>query len=118
MNERILIVDDEENIGRLYADELSLDGFDVSLANSGESALEAVESTVPDLVVLDIKMEDMSGLDILGQLKQRNRDLPIILNSAYSTYKDDFMSWLADAYVVKSSDMRELKTKIRELLAI
>lgn len=118
MHEKILIVDDEENIGRLYADELSLDGFDVLVANSGESALTAIEDAVPDLVVLDIKMDDMSGLDILGQLKQKNRDLPVILNSAYSTYKDDFMSWLADAYVVKSSDLKELKVKIRELLAI
>ena len=118
MTGRILIVDDEENIRKLYAEELTADGYDVSTAGSGESALESVETECPDLVVLDIKMADVNGLDILGSVKGMNRNLPVVLNSAYTTFKNDFKSWLADAYVVKSSDMSELKARIKELLVI
>ena len=52
---------------------------------------------------------------IVGRI---NKDLPIILNSAYSTYKSDFQSWLADAYVVKSSNLEELKRKVKELVSL
>ena len=117
MPERILIVDDEENIRKLYAEELRADGYEVSVADSGDSALESMQAESPDLVVLDIEMADVDGLDVLSSLKEIDRDLPVVLNSAYTTYKTDFKSWLADAYVVKSSDTEELKTKIRELLA-
>lgn len=118
MPERILIVDDEENIRKLYAEELRADGYEVSVADSGDSALKSIQAEPPDLVVLDIEMPDVDGLDILSSLKEKNRNLPVVLNSAYTTYKNDFKSWLADAYVVKSSDTEELKAKIRELLAI
>lgn len=118
MNGRILVVDDEENIRRLYAEELAADGYEVAIAGSGESALQSVETERPDLVILDIKMRGINGLDILGIVKEMDRNLPVVLNSAYTTYKSDFNSWLADAYVVKSSDMSELKAKIRELLVI
>ena len=118
MDKRILIVDDEENIRKLYSAELSADGFQVMTADSGEAAIQTIEEDEPDLVVLDIRMTERDGLDILGSLKKRNGELPVVLNSAYGTYKDDFNSWLADAYVVKSSDLVELKTKIRELLQV
>jgi DNA-binding response OmpR family regulator len=118
MQHRILVVDDEENIRRLYEEELAAEGYQVSMADSGRAAVESLASEPPDLVVLDIKMADMDGLDVLGNLKGIDRELPVVLNSAYSTYKNDFRSWLADAYVVKSSDTRELKAKIRELLAV
>jgi two-component SAPR family response regulator len=71
-----------------------------------------------DLVVLDIKMEGRNGLESLSDFRRVNKDLPIILNSAYSTYKSDFQSWLADAYLVKSSNLEELKRKVRELISL
>ena len=70
-----------------------------------------------DLVVLDIRLEGMDGIDCLRTIMEKRRDLPVILNSAYSTYKQDFASWMADAYVVKSADLTELKDKIKECLA-
>lgn len=118
MPKKILIVDDEENIRKLYTAELVAEGYEVSVAESGQSAIETVEDKPPDLVVLDIKMSEENGLDVLGSLKKKDRNLPVVLNSAYSVYKDDFNSWLADAYVIKSSDLNELKTRIRELLAV
>ena len=118
MSSKILVVDDEENIRKLYTAELTAEGYEVSSVDSGEAALDWVAKEAPDLVVLDIKMAERDGLNILGSIKRDNRELPVVLNSAYSIYKDDFNSWLADAYVVKSSDLDELKTKIREILSI
>jgi len=61
-------------------------------------------------------MPAMDGLEALGRILGLKKDIPVILNTAYSNYKDDFMSWAADAYVVKSSDLTQLKTTIREVL--
>lgn len=112
----ILVVDDEDHIRKLYEKELAEEGYQVRTASRGEEALRMVESFPPDLVILDIKLKDQDGLEILGDLKRINQKTPIILNSAYSTYKSDFQSWLADAYLVKSPNLDELKKKIKELI--
>ena len=118
MPRRILVVDDEENIRKLYSEELTAEGYDVSVAASADAALEFLKREPADLVVLDIKMDEEARLDVLGSVKELMHDLPVVLNSAYTVYKSDFRSWLADAYVVKSSDMNELKSRIRELLTV
>jgi DNA-binding response OmpR family regulator len=118
MAAKIMVVDDEENIRKLYEAELTAEGYSVAVASTGETALELLETDPPDLIVLDIKMDDKDGLSVLSSIKERRRDMPVVLNSAYSTYKRDFNSWLADAYVIKSSDLAELKTKIKELTAV
>jgi len=112
----ILVVDDEEHILKLYQKVLTDDGFQVKLAKSGEQAVQMAKEEEVDLVVLDIKMEGLSGLETLAELRKNRRNMPIILNSAYSTYKSDFQSWLADAYLVKSSNVEELRLKVHELL--
>lgn len=112
----ILVVDDEEHILKLYQKVLIDDGFQVKLANSGEQAIQMAKEEEIDLVVLDIKMEGLSGLETLSELRKNRRNMPIILNSAYSTYKSDFQSWLADAYLVKSANVEELRLKVHELL--
>jgi len=113
---RLLIVDDEKNIRRLYESELAREGYEVASVESAEAALEAIEKDPPDLVVLDIRLEGMDGIDCLRSIMEKRRDLPVILSSAYSTYKQDFASWMADAYVVKSADLSELKTTIKTVL--
>ena len=114
----ILVVDDEEHILKLYEKVLTDDGFGVRLAKSGEQAIRVAKEEEINLVVLDIKMEGLSGLEILTELRKSKRNMPIILNSAYSTYKSDFQSWLADAYLVKSSNLEELRSKVHELLEV
>ncbi|MFH1336068.1 MAG: response regulator [Candidatus Zixiibacteriota bacterium] len=113
----ILVVDDEDHIRKLYEKELSEEGYQVRTTNNGEEALNIAQSLPLDLVILDIKMQGQNGLEILNDLKKINQNTPVILNSAYSTYKSDFQSWLADAYMVKSPNLHELKKKIRELLS-
>ena len=114
--ETLLIVDDEEHQRLLYQEELSEEGYQVILAGNGKEALERLSESVPDLIVLDIRMPIMNGLEALGKIIGKEKGILVIIHSAYSSYKDDFMSWAADDFVVKSSDLTELKRKIRELL--
>jgi CheY-like chemotaxis protein len=113
---RILVVDDETNICELYRRELEDEGYSVSVAMSGKEALEEVESNPPDLVVLDIQMPGMDGIETLEQIMGGDKGILVILNTAYSHYKDDYTTWGADAYVVKSSDTSKLKAEIKRLL--
>ncbi len=113
---RVLVVDDEQHILKLYEKELSEEGYAVRTTTSGEEALKMAREETPDVVILDIQLKDQNGLEILGGLRKISKDVPIILNSAYSTYKSDFQSWLADAYLVKSPNLDKLKEKIGALL--
>ncbi|MBW2113201.1 MAG: response regulator [Deltaproteobacteria bacterium] len=109
---KILIVDDEEHIRYLYAEELSDAGYEVVTAEDGHMLLEKIEREKPDLVVLDIKMVDYNGLDLLQDIRNRFYDLPVVLCTAYDTFKEDMKSIAADYYVIKSFDLSELKSKI------
>lgn len=113
---RILVVDDEKNICELYKRELEDEGYAVTVASSGKECLASVESNPPDLIVLDIQMPGMDGIEILEKLLGRDKGIPVVLNTAYSHYMDDFSTWGADAYVVKSSDTTKLKAEIKRLL--
>ncbi|MHB8066892.1 MAG: response regulator [Desulfobaccales bacterium] len=112
----ILVADDEEAIRHLISEELIDEGYRVLTASNAREALKMVETEPLDLVILDIRMPGMDGLEALPRILGMKEGLPVILNSAYSQYKESFMSWAADAYVVKSSDLTELKQKIKELI--
>ncbi len=109
---RILIVDDEEHIRYLYSEELSEAGYEVITADSGYKLLEKIEVEKPDLIVLDIKMLDYNGLDLLQDIRNKFYDLPVVLCTAYDTFKEDMKSIAADSYVIKSFDLTELKKSI------
>ena len=115
-NEAILIVDDEKNILDLYDQELRDEGYRTFLAQNGKECLEILKKEALDVIVLDIRMPKMDGLEAIGNIIDINNKIPVIINSAYSNYKDDFMSWAAEAYVVKSSNLSELKKTIKEVL--
>jgi DNA-binding response OmpR family regulator len=114
---KILVVEDERSLRLLYEQELSKDGYAVETAATAQEGLALVDSSKPDLVVLDIRMPGMDGLDALSRILERHPKLKVVLNSAYSSYKDNFMSWAADAYVVKSSDLSELRNTVKSLLS-
>jgi DNA-binding response OmpR family regulator len=115
---KIMIVDDEENIRFLYKEELEEDGFMVEVAQNGREALEKLPLFKPDLITLDIKMPVMDGIEALKRIRETERQIPIILCSAYGEYKQDITTWASDAYVVKCADLTELKTTIRKLLGL
>jgi two-component system response regulator (stage 0 sporulation protein F) len=116
MKKRILIAEDDDSLRLLYEEELEAEGYEVLTARNGREAIQQLEETRPDLILLDIVMPVMDGMEALGRILRKDRRIPIILNTSYSAYREDFMSWAADAYVTKSSDLTELKAKIRELL--
>lgn len=117
MMARLLVIDDEANIRLLYAQELGDEGHEVITAANVAEALSRLDEYSFDLVVLDIKLKSESGLDLLQQIVRERHHLPVILCSAFSCYKDDFSAWLADGYVVKSSNIDELKQEVEKVLS-
>jgi DNA-binding response OmpR family regulator len=115
---QILVVEDEPHLLELYQKELEDEGFKVITATDGEQAINLTKKALPDLVVLDIKINPAygGGLEVLKEIKTFDNKIPVVLNSAYATFRADFSSWLADAYIIKSSDLSELKRTIKELL--
>ena len=110
------MVDDEEHIRLLYKSELEEEGYKVILASDAREALEIVDRESLDLIILDIKMPGMDGIEAMQKIVGKKKSIPIIINSAYPHFKDSFMTWVAEEYVVKSSDLQELKDKIQQLL--
>ena len=113
----ILLVEDDKYQRLLYEQELRFEGYEIVTAADGKEALEKVQELPPDIVVMDISLPTMDGIEAMGRILSMNKEIPVIINTAYSNYKDSFMSWAADAYIVKSSDLSELKEKIKEVLA-
>jgi DNA-binding response OmpR family regulator len=112
----ILIVEDDSNQRLLLGEELAAEGYTILSAASGAEALAMLERTMADLIVLDIAMPGMDGLDLMGRLLGLNNRLPVVIHTAYSSYQDNFMSWAADAYVIKKSNLAELKATVRSIL--
>ena len=113
---KILIVDDEPHLRLLYETELRRAGYETMTASNAEQGLEYVDTMAPDLVILDIRMAGMDGVEALQRILDRDNTLPVILNTAYSSYRENFMTWSADAYVTKSADVDELIDTVKSLL--
>jgi len=113
---KILVVDDEESIRALYTEVLTSEGYEVITSGRCGEALRLIASAQPSGVVLDIRMGDCDGLDLLQEIRLAYPDLPIILNTAYDSYREDVKSIAADDYVVKSYDLSELKASLASIL--
>lgn len=116
-NATVLIVEDDALQRSLFEEELTDEGYRVVTAGDGREALAKAEAERPDLVVMDVNMPVMDGLDTLSRLLEVDRKIPVIIHTAYASYRDSFASWSADAYVVKNSDLTELKDTVKRLLA-
>ena len=113
---KILVIEDEKNLRLLYKQDLERDGYQVVTAATAPEGIAMVEAEHPDLVVMDIRLPGMDGLEAMSKVLEKHPRRPVVLNSAYSSYHENFMSWAADAYVVKSADTDELRARVRELL--
>jgi two-component system response regulator (stage 0 sporulation protein F) len=115
---RILIADDEEALQRLYKEEFEEEGYEVLLAGNGKEVLSLLEDPdhLPDLIVMDIRMPELDGISTLRVIKEKYPQIRVILCSAYSEFKQDFSTWASDEYVVKSSDLTELKEAAKRLI--
>ena len=113
---KIFVIEDEPSLRLLYRTELEGMGHEVTCLSNGREAMLRMNNDQPDLIVLDIMMPEGDGMEFLTRLLDHRMAVPVIINSAYSHYKNDFMSWAAEAYVVKSSDLSELKSEIHKAL--
>ncbi len=113
----VLAVDDEPGVLRLIKLELSLQGFRVVTADSGETAIRVAEEQRPDLILLDITMPDMSGIEVLRAVRERSA-APIIFLTARDRDSDKVrgLEGGADDYVVKPFSAEELAARIRAVL--
>ncbi len=120
---QILLVEDEESVREAFALRLTAQGYVVQTAGSGEYALARLRSFEPDILVLDLVMPNLSGLDVLAQVKQATPNLPVIVLTARGTIKDavEAMRLGAFDFVAKSIDMADLQYALHratDLLAL
>lgn len=113
---KILLVDDEESIQLVYREEFEDEGYVVISAVNGETALELFQNERPDIVILDIQMPGMNGIEVLRQMKMLDSSVPVILSSAYQEFMRDLGTWASDEYVVKSGNLEDLKSTVQKLL--
>lgn len=113
---RILIVEDERSLCLLYREELEKEGYQVTTVLDAASALQALDTEPFDLIISDIRLPGANGLEFIRSVMERRKNVPVIINTAYESYMQDFSTWAADEYVVKSGSLDELKKKIRVLL--
>ena len=115
---RILVADDERSLRELLAIVLRREGYDVQLAESGDTALAALKRGPVDLLISDIKMPDMSGVEVLRAAKASDASVPAIMMTAYASTETavEAMRLGACDYLIKPFDLDELKLKVREKL--
>jgi len=116
-NPHIIIVDDEAPAREMVGDYLKMHGFNVTLCDGGKSLRGAIETGVPDLIVLDLNMPEEDGLSIIRDLKSRI-NVPVIMLTATASPIDRVVGLElgADDYVAKPCELRELMARIRSVL--
>jgi DNA-binding response OmpR family regulator len=117
----VLLVDDDASIHKVLRLNLELEGYTVVSAFNGEEALERLASSRPDLVLLDVMMPVLDGLEVLRRIRENDAtaDLPVILLTARSTEEDMWQGWQrgVDYYLTKPFDIEELLRSLERLLA-
>jgi two-component system, OmpR family, response regulator len=114
----VLVVDDEAVLAEMVSMALRYEGWDIATAGDGSSALAAARAQRPDVVVLDVMLPDMSGLDVLRKLREQNPHLPVLLLTAKDAVEDRIAGLTAggDDYVTKPFSLEEVVLRLRALL--
>ncbi|HHT9125061.1 MAG TPA: response regulator [Candidatus Brocadiia bacterium] len=112
--ETILLIERDDNQRLLYEKALIDEGYKVIPTKTARESLLVLRTNTPDVVVLDIMVPDMDGSELLGRLIAVEKKVPIIIHTAYKGFSYRFMSSAAEAFVLKSTDLTELKNRIRE----
>ena len=114
----VLVVDDEAVLAEMVSMALRYEGWNISTAGDGSSAIATARAQRPDVVVLDVMLPDMSGLDVLHKLREENPQLPVLLLTAKDAVEDRIAGLTAggDDYVTKPFSIEEVVLRLRALL--
>lgn len=118
---RILVVDDEDIIREVIASKISKSlGYEVSQANNGKDALAEIDRAMPDLVVTDIKMPEMSGIELLSEIRKRRVSVPVIILTGYGTMEDAIAAIRlgAKSFIKKPFDINQIISLIENIFAV
>jgi DNA-binding response OmpR family regulator len=115
---RVLVVEDDEEIALVLQRSLRMDGYEVRLARDGESALEEFDSLVPDLMILDLGLPGLDGLEVARRLRENGQDVPILILTARDALdaRVEGLDTGADDYLVKPFERQELLARMRAML--
>ncbi|MFY9396768.1 MAG: response regulator [Desulfomonilia bacterium] len=116
---KILLVEDDRHLQLLIAEELRDEGYEVMTASNGGEALSLLFERgleAPDLIIMDIRMPRMDGIDAMGHILKSRLDVPVVIHSAYMSYRDNAVARTADAYIIKSHDLSRLKQTVADLI--
>ncbi len=115
----ILIADDEIEFASTLATRLELRGYGTQIVNSGEATLEAVSQQVPDLLLLDLKMPDLDGLEVLAKLREKHKALKVIILTGHGSFSSGHQGMALGAfdYIMKPVELSQLLEKITEATA-
>src|SRR5262245_18959200 len=118
MKRRILVVEDDASLARVLCDNLAYEGFDVALSADGENALKNVQERQPDLVLLDITLPGMNGLEVCRRLTRQRTGVAVIMLTARNQQEDKVQGFRtgADDYVSKPFALDELLARIHAVL--
>ena len=117
IKDKVLIVEDEQSISNFISMVLNASGYDTIIVGSGEEALTMIASHCPDLIVLDLGLPDMDGMEVLKSVRKWS-NLPVVVVSARNHEHDkvDALDYGADDYLVKPYELDELSARVRALL--
>ncbi|MBA7604266.1 Response regulator MprA [subsurface metagenome] len=120
MMKKVLIVDDDPNIRLIFKETLKMDGYNVVTASTGIKALELMLEDNFNLLILDIKMPDIHGLEVLSLIRESGNNIPIIICTAFEGMKDDFVIKSSNIfeYLVKPVDLKILSALVKKAFAI
>lgn len=113
---KILVMDEDAAIQMLYSDELFDEGYEVFTCGDGSRVMEFMAQNRPDLLLMDVRMDGENGLNLLQDIKKKYPSLPVILCTGYPEYNFDVSHMNANDYLVKSSNLQELKLKVGKIL--
>ncbi len=121
MGKRVLVIDDNPAMVGLLSDALTKAGFSVSSAEDGKTGLSLIKSAKPDVVVLDLMMPVMSGLQVLNVLRRSSetKGLPVVILTGRDGHEDALESWMAgvNRYLTKPCRLEDVVMAVKQLLA-
>jgi len=112
----ILVIDDQQCVRELLSEELSCEGYRVEGVGDTKSISERLRFTRPDVVLLDLYLDEADGFGVFQEIKKHAPDLPVIIFTAYDSYREDPRLSQAEGYVIKSVVLDELKEKVARVL--